>query len=174
MRSSVVKSVVRGDREVIRNLRTMAAIPSRVLDKAGVAALDPMREETVRNARRLRQPGRRPRGGHLDEGVAVRKVEQRSRHNKTFWLAFKGRARAIAHLVEFGTLSHIIAPRRSNVLAFTAKSGDRVVTPNAVRHPGAAAKPFARPAYEREKGGVPIHFGRVIWQAILDAARGMK
>lgn len=146
---------VTGDQRTIRNMRVIARTPARVIDTAAVAALDPMKKETERGAMRLRQPGKKPKGGHLDEGVRVRKVEARGAMHRVFWLGFVNRARRIAHLVEFGTAPHW-QPRRR------------------IMHPGARAKPFARPAYEQEKDDAGLHFGRAIWRAIVGDAKGMK
>lgn len=150
----MAKSTIRGGNEVIRNLRKLARTPYRAVDKAGIESLEPMRELTEANARRLRQPGKRPRGGHLDQGVTVRKVDQRGQGYRVFWLSFMNRARKLAHLVEFGTAPHW-QPIRNRM------------------HPGARPKPFARPAFEQEKRNVAFNFGRVIWRAILAEARGM-
>lgn len=151
----MAKSRVRGVEQTIRNMKTIQRTPSRVIDSAAAESLAPMKKETERGALRLRQPGRRPRGGHLDEGVSVRKVEARGGMYRVFWLGFVNRARRIAHLVEFGTAPHW-QPRRR------------------IMHPGAQPKPFARPAYEQEKDDVGLHFGRAIWRAIAGDARGMK
>lgn len=55
----------------------------------------------------------------------------------------------IAHLVEFGTKPHLIAPKgQSGALKIKRGVGPAVYVEGAVRHPGARAKPFMRPAYD--------------------------
>lgn len=110
------------------------------VNKAAVTALIPLKNETQANARRLRQPGKSPSGGHLDQGVTIARRQRVSRAVWVCWVAFKGRARGLAHLVEFGTAPHL-QPRRRTM------------------HPGAAPKPFIRPAFESQKTEVVRVFG---------------
>lgn len=51
-----------------------------------------------------------------------------------------------AHLVEFGTAAHKIAPKNAEALRFGG------VTAAEVDHPGARAQPFARPAFDSKAG----------------------
>jgi hypothetical protein len=145
---AIQKSKVIGDKELIARMRIISqAVSGRPLDDLCKESLEPMRAETQSNARVLRQPGTNPKGGHLDQGVAVGKREQRGRGYRIFWLGFRNRARRIAHLVEFGTLPHY-QPRRR------------------VMHPGARPKPFIRPAFDSKKGDVALIFGRGSWALI--------
>lgn len=55
----------------------------------------------------------------------------------------------IAHLVEFGTDPHLIAPKgAAGALKIKRGVGPTVIVEGAVHHPGAQAKPFMRPAYD--------------------------
>lgn len=110
-----------------------------------------MRAQTSLNALRLRVPGRTPPGGHLDQGVVVRKVEGHGKTTRTFWVSFQRRARYLAHLVEFGTVPHW-QPGRQRM------------------HPGARARPFATPAFESTKDETVETLGRQTWRLIERAA----
>ena len=54
----------------------------------------------------------------------------------------------IAHLVEFGTKSHMIGSKKI-ILAIGP-----IAIRGTVQHPGSGPKPFLRPAYDEKKGGV--------------------
>lgn len=127
------------------------AVAGATLDGVCQSSLEPMRSETQANARRLRQPGRRPKGGHLDEGVVTRKMESAGRFRRVFWIGFQNRARRIAHLVNFGTAPHY-QPKRG------------------IMHPGARPKPFFTNAYESKKDMVVRIFGQQTWNIIARAA----
>ncbi|WP_370677639.1 hypothetical protein [Pleomorphomonas sp. PLEO] len=138
-----------GDKDLRAALRRMAdEMASKGLDAAMVASLEPMKEATVANATRLRVPGPTPRGGHLDQGVAV-VPKSRSRAKRIYWLTFAKRARKIAHLVEYGTAPHWQPNYRGGWM-----------------HPGARPKPFARPAFEQNKEETLSRLGRFAWQIL--------
>ena len=140
---------IKGDKALRANLRRMALIKKSEVNAIMEDALEPMRELTSENALKLRQPGRRPRGGHLDEGVvAVPRPEQSSASRTTWWVTFARRARKIAHLVEFGTAPHA-QPNRG------------------IFHPGARPKPFFRPAFEMTKSETFNKLSRGIQTVLL-------
>jgi len=146
------RTKVIGDRELIANLRGVSqAVTGKPLDDLMVLSMTPMHVATIGNARRLRQPGTQPRGGHLDEGVALAKVEARGKYYRVYWIGFIKRARYIAHLVEFGTAPHY-QPRRG------------------IHHPGARPKPFFRSAYEQNRDGVLTTFSAGAWALIQNFA----
>lgn len=147
----MARQILSGDRELMRALDGIALVASAGLDTAARDSLEPMRQQTQTNALRLRQPGRSPIGGHLDQGVVVRKVAGKGRTMRVFWVAFQRRARKIAHLVEFGTLPHW-QPKRMRM------------------HPGARPKPFFSPAYEGTKNLVVNTLGQNTWRLIEGAA----
>lgn len=140
------RAVLRGDVNLRSNLRKLAKVyDPGSLDRDIEESLDPLVKQTVINARPLRDyvgkyssrfppPSPSPKGGHLDQGVASRRVFAKGLR-RTWWVAFARRARKLAHLVEFGT-----APHWQPNLKF--------------RHPGARPKPFFRPAFEATKGEV--------------------
>lgn len=146
-----------GDKEVNAALRRMASeMAGSGLDAAMISSLEPMKDATVANATRLRVPGPTPRGGHLDQGVAV-VPKMRSRAKRIYWLTFTKRARKIAHLVEFGTAPHWQPHYRGGWM-----------------HPGARPTPFARLAFEQNKEEVLARFGRFAWQMLrLSMVGGM-
>lgn len=146
----MARSILRGDAELRRALKGIPEFTSRGLDSAVRESLEPMRKQTSLNALRLRQPGS-PSGGHLDQGVVVRKVDGRGKVLRTFWVSFTKRARYLAHLVEFGTAPHLQPKRR-------------------IMHPGARPKPFATPAFESTKDETVATLGRKTWDLIERAA----
>lgn len=136
------RSTVRGDRELIANLRTLRRdMGGDVLDRASIDALQPLEEQTRVNTRAHRRPGRTPRGGHLDQGVVTRRRQIKGRFVRIYWVAFTRRARRLAHLVEFGTAPHW-QPKRNRM------------------HPGARAfRPMTR-AFEAQKARVVTRWAR--------------
>lgn len=148
------KAVVRGDKEIIANLRNASkAVGGSFLDKTLREALEPMRLATIVGALQRRQWGYNPPGGHLDQGVVVQRVASNGALNKEYWLSFRKRARKIAHLVEFGTAPHW-QPRRK------------------IMHPGARPYPFFRPAFEETKHEVTDEIGQRVWNRIQGSIVG--
>lgn len=145
------RNILQGDVELRRALKGIPELTSRGLDSAVRDSLEPMRKQTSLNALRLRQPDSGPPGGHLDQGVVVRKVAGRGKTSRTFWVSFARRARFLAHLVEFGTAPHW-QPKRNRL------------------HPGARPKPFATPAFEETKDDAVALLGRKTWALISGAA----
>lgn len=155
----VVRATVRGDREIIRNIqRAYRSINGQFLDQSVPQALEPMREQTEDNARALRnyvgkysaffpQPYKRVK--HLDEGVRIAKIKGTGNQQREYWVAFHGRARKLAHLVEFGTAPHF----QQNF-----KGG--------FHHPGSSPRPFFRPAFESTKDDVMFDLSRRMWTRI--------
>lgn len=142
------KAIVRGDKEILANMRrARTSVGGAFLDRAMRESLDPMRVQTVQNAKARRQVGYNPPGGHLDQGVRIARKESRGLLNKVYWIAFAKRARKIAHLVEYGTAPHY-QPRRG------------------VMHPGARPYPFFRPAFESSKRTVVDRLSDMTWARI--------
>lgn len=149
------KATVRGDREIIANMRrARAAVGGRNLDRNMRSALEPMKDRTVENAKQRRQP-RQPKGGHLDQGVVVVQHKSMSPLHKEYWISFRKRARKIAHLVEYGTAPHA-QPRRG------------------IMHPGARPYPFFRPAFETTKHQVVKELSQEVWRRINQALIGAR
>lgn len=147
---------LQGDADLRRNLAALARAPGRGLDATCVAALTPMKDQTEANAKRYRQP-RQPRGGHLDQGVVIAKVEGSGSFFRVFWISFRKRARFLAHLVEFGTAPHWQPNWRGGWM-----------------HPGARPKPFFRPAFEEKKQDVATIFGQRMWASMVSNIRGVR
>lgn len=165
----MAKFTVRGDKEINRNFRrTVSALNSAFMSSMMKGAFDPMKDQTKENARTLRnfpgkhssffpQPTGAPPGGHLDQGVAVAKFKSRGPLVQEYWLGFNKRARKIAHLVEYGTAPHY----QPNF-----KGG--------FHHPGAAAQPFFRPAFESTKNEVVAEVSKRTWARIAGSLVGAK
>lgn len=142
---------IRGD---VTLKKALSGIRSSVMvgvDKDIRDALEPMRRTAQVNATRLRVPGPTPRGGHLDQGVVVRKIPKSGPLVRTFWVSFTRRARYLAHLVEFGTAPHY-QPKRK------------------IMHPGARPKPFFTPAFEMTKSETLAILGKRTWARIEQTA----
>lgn len=135
---------IRGEKELYARIAKLSNVNAGNTDKAMEFALNPMLNQTITNARALRRP-HTPKGGHLDEGVVSQKVKGSSRTRNVWWVSFKGRARYLAHLVEFGTRPHD-QPRRHSF------------------HPGAVPKPFFRPAFEGHKIDTLTRLGQAVWE----------
>jgi hypothetical protein len=147
---------IRGVAEVNRALTNAGNAPGKLIDVACQQGLEPMRLQTELNAMARRQP-HTPKGGHLDEGVVVAKIQSKGQFFREYWISFTKRARKLAHLVEFGTAPHWQPNWRGGSL-----------------HPGARPYPFARPAFEAKKGGVADVMGRVFWAGIAATIRGVS
>jgi hypothetical protein len=74
----------------------------------------------------------------------------------TATLKATGKHRSIAHLVEFGTAAHNIMAKFGGMLSFLN------VFRKDVRHPGARAKPFMRPALDATAGVAVVAVGEYI------------
>lgn len=164
------RAVLRGDVQLRNNLKRLSKVyTGPTLDHDIEAALDPLVIQTEANARPLRDyPGKwpspffpppvtPPKGGHLDEGVASKRVAIKGNLKRTWWVAFRKRARKIAHLVEFGTAPH----RQPNFN-------------KGFNHPGASPRPFFRPAFEAKKGVVVETFSRRAAARLNAAAARLK
>lgn len=155
---------VKGDRELAAALRILGrGLPPSVIDRSAEVASKPMLDDAVARARKHRQPGRRPRGGHLDEGIVFRRKKKQSRGRRSFVMGAINRALRILHLVEFGTRPHF-QPRRFG----------------GIMHPGARPFPIMRPAMDAHGERIPENFGREVWKHIerlvmsLNRTRGRR
>lgn len=147
------RAVVTGDKEIIANIRrAYRSVGGTAMDVSLRTGLEPMREETVDNARQHRQP-HTPKGGHLDEGIVTARREVNGFFGRVYWIAFARRARKLAHLVEFGTAPHW-QPKRG------------------IMHPGARAFPFFRPAFESTKHLVVSIISNRVWEQISSSIVG--
>lgn len=155
----MAKAKLSGDIQLRNNLRRLGKVyTGRTLDEDIDFSLHPLVVTTENNAKRLRnyvgkyssffpQPKTPRKGGHLDEGVVSQRMFTRGQYVRTWWVAFKGRARKLAHLAEFGSSPHAQPNFRGGFA-----------------HPGARPKPFFRPAFHAEEGNV---LGRLARRASL-------
>jgi hypothetical protein len=162
------RSGVTGDKELVANLRELAKGPSPAeVDKAAIQSLKPMLSKTKTRFRAARNfvgkyPGfpqpRSPRaGGHVDEGIVVRKSKASSKMKRAYRLGATRRSRFLLHLVEFGTAPHWQPNFRGGW-----------------QHPGARANPALIPSFDEEAGRVPGTFGRLIWTMMSSKIARMK
>lgn len=144
---------VRGARALQATLEEMSRRPKvATINKASREALQPMKQEIERQARPRRQRGKkRPKGGHLDEGIRIQHVKKGGGRRKRTTKLGPGTPRAvrIAHLVELGTAPHWQPNRNGGQW-----------------HPGARPYPFMRPAFEATQDEVLQEFEEAIWRGI--------
>lgn len=74
-----------------------------------------------------------------------------------------------AHFIESGVRPHQIRPREKAMLKFSV--GGRMVFSRGVRHPGATAKPFFRPAVRGRSSDARRHILEGLTKVIEEAAR---
>lgn len=162
------RSGVTGDKELIANLRELAKGPSNVeVDQAATQSLRPMLTKTKDRLKQARNyagkyPGfpqpRVPRvGGHVDEGIVVRKQKTAGKGKRSYRLGATRRSRYLLHLVEFGTAPHYQENFRGGWM-----------------HPGAKAHPSLIPSFDEEAGAVPKSFGNLIWNSMAAKIARMK
>lgn len=162
------KSGVTGDKELVANLRELAkGVTAAEVDRAATQSLQPMLKKTKDRLKSARDyvgkyPGfpqpKVPRsGGHVDEGVVVRKSRVSSKAKRAYKLGATRRARYLLHLVEFGTAPHL----QPNLFG-------------GFFHPGARANPSLTPSFDEESNKVPKTFGRIIWNTMSNKISRMK
>lgn len=138
------RSAVTGDKELVAALRVLGrGMPASTIDRAATRASKPMVDDAVQRARSHRQPGRRPKGGHIDETIKFLRRKESSRKHRQFVFGATGPRKSILTWLEFGTLPHF-QPRRFG----------------GIFHPGARRFPVLRPAFDAHSDGVTENFGR--------------
>lgn len=154
------RSRVSGQDVVAKALREIAKGPSAAeLDAAAQVAMQPMLSKTKTRLRALRDfigkwrgfpdPVTPRNGGHVDEGIILRKQGKQGRLFRRYRLGATRRARYLLHLLEFGTGRHWQPRFRGGWM-----------------HPGAEPHPTLIPSFEEERGKVPETFGRKIGEAM--------
>ena len=118
-------SKVTGYKQSARAIRRLAKLPRAKVGKASRKALTPMLRTSKSN---LKAQGSYKRGV-LYRSMRIRKLKGNSALS-SWVISATGRGVSISHLVEAGTRPHY-QPKRKQF------------------HPGAEAKPFLEPAYER-------------------------
>ena len=162
------RSGVSGHQEVIANLKELSKGPTaREIDEAAIESMQPMLNKTRVRLRRTRNyvgkyPGfpqpRVPRkGGHVDQGIVVRKMKSPSPKKRAYRLGATKRSRYLLHLVELGTAPHFQPKFRGGWL-----------------HPGARAQPVLIPTFDEERGNVPRAFGQKIWNSMAGRIARLK
>lgn len=162
------RSGVTGDKELIANLRELAKGPSAAdVDRAATQSLQPMLKKTrdrLKSARDFvgKYPGfpqpKVPRsGGHVDEGIVIRKSRVSSKAKRAYKLGATRRARFLLHLVEYGSQSHW-----------------QPVFRGGFQHPGARPHPSLTPSFDEESNKVPRTFGSLLWTNMAKKISRMK
>jgi HK97 gp10 family phage protein len=108
--------------------------------------------------------------GELKKALKVRVTRTAETNRREVGVGVRGKESRLAHLVEFGTAPHPIEAQPGKKLAFTAKSGKRVVVTK-VDHPGAKAQPFLRPAADTRHQEAISEIGRVAGVEVVAEAK---
>lgn len=141
---------VTGDKELVLALRALGrGLPGSSIDGAMKSAANPMLTDVISRARKHRQPGRAPKGGHIDQNIKFFRRKQSSKRRRDYVLGATGKRKSILTWLEYGTRAHF-QPRRFG----------------GIMHPGARRFPILRPAYDGHHEEVPERFGREIWKHI--------
>lgn len=150
----MAKAVLKGDKELIRTFRRMAAAPQgKALDVVAFDSLQPLAQEMSNRA-----PVQA-----LRTGVAVVRKASYGPRRREFWVSFRrGVAMRIAHLVELGTQPHSMAKGAS------VRKG--LLQDQPPWSPGTPPRPFARPAFENRKDEVLRRVSTGLWNLITSAA----
>lgn len=115
----------------------------------------------VRDDAKLRVP---VKTGELKKALKVRTVRKtQSPNHRTVRVGVLGKEGPLAHLIEFGTSPHVIAPKRKKVLADPVTGQVFGVK---VAHPGNPPQPYLRPAFDTKKGEVIKAIGKVLGEGI--------
>lgn len=158
------KSGVFGDRELVMALRELGKglAPSEI-DHAAIRSLDPMLADAKARLKVNRnfagkypgfpQPKSPRKGGHVDQGIVVRKHDA-SKTRRAYRLGATKRSRYLLHLLEYGTAPHWQPNFRGGWM-----------------HPGAQAKPTITPAFEAHKDNVPAAVARHVIESLTAKAR---
>ena len=160
-------SFIRGDRELIAALKNLASgVAVSDIDRAASTALKPMLNKTKSSLKANRnfkgkypgfpQPKSPRKGGHVDQGVIVRRDSTSNKTKRSYKLGATKRARHLLHLVEFGTAPHYQPNFRGGFM-----------------HPGATPKPALTPAYEEHKDDVIQSFSDEIVESLERRAKGL-
>ena len=122
-----------GEEELLKSLQALGEEANRVLSDAALAG-----GKVIRDAANPRAPG-----PHIEM-----KIE---RSSTGFAEAIVGPDAEHWHyqFSEFGTAAHAVRPDQKEALRFFSESGE--VFAMEVQHPGMAAQPFMRPAYDENK-----------------------
>lgn len=152
---AAVRDPVTGDKELVQALRILGrGLRATDLDRAMTVAARPMLNEAKERAKKHRQPGKRPKGGHLDEGlVFIRDRSKNSSKTREFVIGGINRARYLIPWLERGTARHW-QPRRFG----------------GIWHPGARPFPFMRPAFDGNDEKVLPLFSNEIWKRVQQIA----
>lgn len=89
--------------------------------------------------------------GELRKAIKVAAGRKQRRNRTAVFVGVIGKEGRLAHLVEYGTVAHMIASKNKRVLA-DASTG--VFFGRKVQHPGTPRRPFMRPALDTKAGEV--------------------
>lgn len=145
------RSAVTGDKELVAALRVLGrGMPASTIDRAATRAAKPMVDEAVQRARAHRQPGTRPKHGHIDETIKFLRRKRSTKKHRQFVFGATGPRKSILTWLEYGTLPHFQPRRFGGIL-----------------HPGARQFPILRPSFDTHADDINENFGREYIQELV-------
>ena len=150
-------------------LKNMADLPDRLKGDAFIAGTRSAAAVIAREARRLVPVGRgqdtantgvksKKKRIHLRDTIKVRKSY--AKYGKINYQVHAGKGLRYAHLVEFGSAPHSIAPRLKKAMILLGRFS------SSANHPGSKARPFMRPALDNKYRQAIDKFGQATDKAI--------
>lgn len=156
MGKSFIEFEVKGLREIEQALKRLPIeLERKVLRRAVLAGAGVIRDE----ARRLAPV----RTGALRQNIVARYHKRKNglvRYDVGIRKGRKGMDAYYASMVEFGTSPHIIRAKKKKALGVDGRFG------SVVRHPGASARPFMRPAFDSKYNEAIDKVGQVVRRAV--------
>lgn len=143
---------ITGVSQTIGNLQRIGNAPTVTIDQACRRALVPLTEETKALAP----------FNFLRRSVAVVK-KATGNGFRTYWMAFRGQGRSMAHLIELGTQPHSVKKGAS------VRKG--IFVGHKPFHPGTRPRPFVRPAFDATKDDVINEYAKQIDGTIRSVVR---
>lgn len=137
---------IEGDKDLVKKLMALDKAPQKVLEAATLAAAEVIRAPAASSA-----PGPEIEKETQEKSALECQVDVGPTKDKWHY-----------RFLETGAPPHVI---RGNPLLVFEGSDGRIVT-RVVNHPGMAARPFLRPAFDEKQGGAADAFGAAILGAI--------
>ncbi len=154
-----------GKNQIARKLKGLSGkVAGSIARRSGSAGARVIRNE----ARRLAPQ----ESGNLRKAINVRVRRFQNKSGFHFYVAVDNGPSAkhdgwYAHFLEYGTQPHEIKPNKASALNLGSSSA---VLYNVVNHPGIAAQPFMRPAFDTKKDDSVKVVSQKLWQNIKKEA----
>jgi HK97 gp10 family phage protein len=140
---------------------------SKLPDKIGEKVLKQSMSAATKPMVRLAKSLVPVKSGNLRKNIVVKPSRKKIKGNHAVLFGATKKA-PYAHLVELGTQSHVIKPKKAKFLKIF---GSYV---KEVRHGGSRARPFIRPAFDRERGNWFKYLGKEIGKRVDKEAKKLR